>query len=280
MNFKTVLEYLKEMTFGIDRRSLCEKELVARLPDLFEDETTTLEEDNDGNVVEVATWTPPARSTATRMPPARTKGHSRGALVDPKTHRAVTFASTHEMRCAMILIASPHIAEVYDQPPAIPYVDAAGKTRKHTPDYLAVDHEGRKCAIAVKPSRLVEKSGIVDTLDRIRPVLGDYAEDIILLTEHQLTASRADNAESAIHAQQCRIQEHCDRVLEIVHDAEGELNAYHVAGLFGDFALGMNAIWCLVYDGILELADPKRMLSDHPFVIVSPRRGVNRCVAA
>ncbi len=280
MNFKAVLEFMKELAFGVDRQSLCEKELAAPLPDLFEDETTTLEEDDGGNIVEIKTWTPPARSTATRMPPARTKGHSRGALVDPKTNRAVTFASAHEMRCAMILIASPHIAEVYDQPPAIPYVDAKGKRRKHTPDYLAVDHQGRKCAIAVKPSRLVKKSGIVDTLDRIRPVLGDYAEDIILLTEYQLTPGRANNAESAIHAQQCRIQEHCDQVLEIVRDSEGELNAYHVAGLFGDFALGMNAIWCLVYDGILELANSKRMLSDHPFVIVSPRRGGNRLVAA
>ncbi|MGI0526565.1 Tn7 transposase TnsA N-terminal domain-containing protein [Rhizobium giardinii] len=280
MNYKNVLDFMKELAFGIDRREFCDREAVTELPDSFDDETRTLEEDDDGNIVEIDTWIPPARSTATRMPPARTKGHSRGALVDPRTYRSVTFASTHEMCCAMILIASPHIAEVYDQPPAIEYTDAAGKKRKHTPDYLAVDHAGRKCAIAVKPSRLVEKSGIKNTLASIRPVLGDYAEDIILLTEHQLTPGHANNAESAIHAQQCRIQEHCDRVLEIVHDAEGELNAYHVAGLFGDFALGMNAIWCLVYDGILELADPKRMLSDYPFVIVSPLRGVNRSVAA
>ncbi|URK89278.1 hypothetical protein LP421_30795 (plasmid) [Rhizobium sp. RCAM05350] len=128
MNYKNVLDYMKELAFGIDRRDFHELQAVTELPDSFDDETRTFEEDDDGNIVEIDTWIPPARSIATRMPPARTKGHSRGALVDPRTYRSITFASTHEMRCAMILIASPHIAEVYDQPPAIEYTDAAGKS--------------------------------------------------------------------------------------------------------------------------------------------------------
>ncbi|URK89279.1 hypothetical protein LP421_30800 (plasmid) [Rhizobium sp. RCAM05350] len=122
----------------------------------------------------------------------------------------------------------------------------------------------------------MEKSGIKNTLACIKPVLGDYAEDIILMTEHQLTESRAQNAEAAIHAHECRIQRHCDQVREIVHDAAGEMNAYQVAGLFGDFVLGMNAIWCLIYDGILELADPSQSLSDYPFIVLATsQRNVN-----
>jgi transglutaminase-like putative cysteine protease len=266
MNYKKVLEYMKEQAFGLDREQVRERDPDPSLPDSFDEETTFLEQDGEGNVVELPTWVPPARSTATRKYPGRTKGHSRGALVDPKTNRAVTFASAIEMRCAVIMIASPHIAEVYDQPPAIQYRDKNGRVRKHTPDYLVVG-PGGKCAIAVKPRRRVKKSGIKDIIKRVKPNLGDYADDFILLTESQLTQSRANNAESAIHANECRVQEHCDRVFEIVRDAEGELNAYHVSGLFGDFATGMNAVWCLVFDGLVKLVDPKRMLSDHPFIV-------------
>jgi hypothetical protein len=270
MNYKKVLEFMKEQMFGFDREKVCESEPDPRLPDTYDQETTCVDHDDDGNVVEFQTWIPPQRSTATRAYPGRTKGHSRGAFVDPKTNRAITFASTIEMRCALMLAASHHITEVYDQPPAIPYVDKFGKKREHTPDYLAVSPMG-KCAIAVKPSRLVEKSGIEDVIRRIKPNLGSYADDFILLTEKQLTACRASNAESALLAHENRIQEDCDRVLEIVSDTYGELNAYHVCGVFGDFAAGMNAIWCLVYDGHLRLADPSRMLSDDPYVIFARR---------
>lgn len=270
MNHKKVLEYLKEKQFGMDREHIVVSEAAEQMPDGYGEEQTVYRAGPDGVIVPVEIFVPPTPSTATRKPPERTKGHSRGSLVDPRNNRAVTFASTHEMRCALILLASPDIAEVYDQPPALTYFDEEGVERKHTPDYLAVDHSGRKCAIAVKPSRAVEKSGIMDTLDRIRPILGDYAEDIILLTDAQLTHARAYNAESTMHAQSCRVQSHCDRVVEIVEDIEGEVNAYEVANAFGDFASGMNAVWCLVYDGILALAEPARLLTDNPYVVKTP----------
>ncbi|WP_313555811.1 TnsA endonuclease N-terminal domain-containing protein [Agrobacterium cavarae] len=266
MNWKGVLDFLKEKKFGLDRKELVEAETSPVVPDDFCAEEVVYEMNDMGEREAIERFVPPTRSTATRKPPARTKGHSRGSMVDPRTNRAITFASAHEWRCALILLASPEIAEVYDQPPAITYVDAEGKKVKHTPDYLAVSRSGKKCAIAVKPSRRVEKSGIVDTLDRIKPILGDYADDIILLTELQLTHERATNAESALQAHSCRVQADCDRVAVIMSGINGEVNAYDVAKAFGDFPRGMNAIWCLVYDGIVKLANPALMLADHPFV--------------
>lgn len=270
MNYKKVLEWIKEKQFGVDREHMVVSDAANDTPDGFCEETTVYRTGLDGVTVPVEIFVPPAASTATRKPPERTKGHARGLLVDPRNNRAVTFASTREMRCALILLASPEIAEVYDQPPAVAYIDAEGIKRMHTPDYLAVDRNGRKCAIAVKPSRAVEKSGIEDTMKRIRPVLGDYAEDIILLTDAQLTRPRAYNAESALHANSCRVQSHCDRVMAIIGDIEGQVNAYEVAKTFGDFASGMNAVWCLVYDGLLALADPSRILPDSPYVVMAP----------
>lgn len=266
MNWKGVMSYFKEKEFGLDRWELAEAETSPVAPDGFCEDEIIFVRNDDGTEEAVEIFVPPARSTATRMPPARTKGHSRGAMVEPEADRAVTFASAHEWRSALILMASPEIAEVYDQPPAITYIDAEGKKVKHTPDYLAVSRSGKKCAIAVKPSRRVERSGVVDTIDRIRPILGDYADDIILLTEIQLTPERANNAESVLHANSCRVQADCDRVAAIMETTDGEVNAYDIAKLFGDFPRGMNAIWCLVYDGVVKLADPARMLADNPFV--------------
>lgn len=274
MNWKGVLDYLKEKQFGIDRTELKKAGRPTALPDDFCAERVSYEVDDFGNSEAVEVFVPPARSTATRKPPERTKGHSRGSLVDPHSNRAITFASVREMRCAMILLASPEITEVYDQPPAVTYIDAQGKEREHTPDYLAVSQSGKKCAIAVKPLRLVKKSGIEDTIKRIKPVLGTYAHDIVLLTDHQLTSARANNAESAIHANECRIQADCDRVNALLGSFAGEVSAYDVAKMFGNFPLGMNAVWCLIYDGFLKLADPARMLADNPFVVRS--HGIRR----
>lgn len=266
MTYKNVLEHMKEKQFGFDREKLAEVAAPSALPDKYDAKAVIQEEDENGDMVDVELFVPPARSTATRMPPERTKGHSRGSLVDTRKNRAITFASANEMRCATILLASPDITEVFDQPPAIAYVDGEGKARKHTPDYLAVDRCGRKLAIAVKPRRLVEKSGIVDTIKRIKPILGNYADDMILLTERQLTQARASNAENILHANDCRIQSDCDRIMEMMAPIEGQVNAYQIANRFGDFALGMNAILCLVYDGILQLADPSVAFGDFPYV--------------
>ncbi|MCA1367222.1 hypothetical protein I6F15_07395 [Bradyrhizobium sp. BRP14] len=211
-------------------------------------------------------WIPTADSTGTRQPTPRTKGHCRGWLVDPATNRAVGFESTHEMRVAAMLMANRCVVNVEDQPQAFSYPGADGKNHLHTFDYRATYVNGRRIAIAVKPRKDVEKSGIRSVLKAVRPVLRDFAHEAILLTDVQATNTRGWNAMSILRARRARNEEDCARMRHLLRGVHGTVHASHLAAQFGNTAAGMNAIWCLIYDGVLRHLHPDRKFVDAPYV--------------
>ncbi|WDZ79134.1 hypothetical protein PWG15_27005 (plasmid) [Ensifer adhaerens] len=211
-------------------------------------------------------WVPTAFSTGTRQPTPRSKGHSRGWVVDPAANRAIGFSSTHEMRLAAMLLANRNVVEVEDQPAAVSYRGADGKRHHHTFDYRATYRNGRRVAIAVKPRSAVVKSGIRDVLKRVRPVLGSFAHEAVLLTDTQITMARGRNALSILRARRARNEEDCARMRNLFRRVHGSVHADHIAEQFGNRAAGKNAIWCLIYDGFLQLAEPDRKFIDAPFV--------------
>lgn len=222
--------------------------------------------DDDGVIEEVELWAPPGASTATRLPPARTKGHSRGYLVDTRTNRAVSFASTYEMTCALMLLSNSSVVDVEDQPPAVTYVGADGTQHKHTFDYRVTLRNGKRIAFAVKPKALVKSSGIEDVIARTKPNLHGFADTAVLVTDQTLTRDRAWNAKWTLRALKIRDEADCEKMRTLVSDINGIVSAYELARKFERFADGLNAIWCLVYDGVLELAEPGKKLVDAPWV--------------
>ncbi len=222
--------------------------------------------DDDGVIEDIELWAPPGNSTATRLPPARTKGHSRGYLVDTRTNRAVSFASTYEMTCALMLLANSSVVGVEDQPPAVTYVGADGTQHKHTFDYRATLRNGKRIAFAVKPKALVKSSDIEDVIARTKPNLRGFADTAVLVTDQTLTRERAWNAKWTLRALKIRDEADCEKMRTLVSDISGIVSAYELARKFERFADGLNAIWCLVYDGILELAEPGKKLVDAPWV--------------
>ncbi|MDO3441834.1 TnsA endonuclease N-terminal domain-containing protein [Agrobacterium sp. V1] len=222
--------------------------------------------DDDGVIEEVELWAPPGKSTATRLPPARTKGHSRGYLVDTRTNRAVSFASTYEMTCALMLLTNSSVVDIEDQPPALHYIAADGTEHKHTFDYRATLRDGVRIAFAVKPRDQVKSSGIEDVILRIKPNLRGFADAAVLITDRTLTRERAWNAKWTLRALKIRDEADCEKMRTLVSDINGIVSAYELARKFERFADGLNAIWCLVYDGVLELAEPGKKLVDAPWV--------------
>ncbi|MHA4734082.1 MULTISPECIES: hypothetical protein [Ensifer] len=269
MNAKQILRFMKDREAGIDRDNIktAREHLVA---DAISSGRDVIVEgvDEDGQPLVYKKWVPTKKSTGTRKPAERTKGHSRGYIVDPASKRAIGFESTHEMRCAMMLLANKDVVHLEDQPPAVHYRDAKRVHRKHTFDYRATFADGRRVAIAVKPSHLLESSGIRDVIKRIKPKLHGFADQALILTERNLTIARGDNAEHIVHARRYRNEADCEELQAFLEGVPGIFRIYEVVNRFPDFAAAMNAMWCLIYDGFLKLAYPDRTLRDAPYAYV------------
>jgi hypothetical protein len=88
------------------------------------------------------------------------------------------------------------VAEVAEQPPAVTYVDDAGRERQHIFDFRFTQIAGTRWLLAVKPSALVAKSGIDRVVElvaeQIPPSVADF---VVLFTEKKLSEVDLFNAE-------------------------------------------------------------------------------------
>ncbi|TWB12966.1 hypothetical protein FBZ89_12267 [Nitrospirillum amazonense] len=149
-------------------------------------------------------WLPPTPSTASRRPPARSRGHCGGSLVDPASNRELLFESHLERNIALVALADRRILGIWDQPPAVDYRDEHGRGRRHTFDFLFEVVGGTRIAVAVKPSAKVERSGIARTLDLIRRQVRGFADHYALRTERHATPTMVQNAEWILQARRMR----------------------------------------------------------------------------
>lgn len=146
---------------------------------------------------------------------------------------------------------------IWDQPDAVDYVDDEGKPRKHTFDFLATLHCGRRIAYPVKPDALVEKSGIQRVLELIREQVGSkFADAYVLRTDEHITKARVANAKLIISSLDCRNDEHVARVRECMAGVVGSVLIADVAARSGLEGHAVRAIACLIWDGVLQLARP------------------------
>ena len=156
---------------------------------------------------------PTLPSRASRHIPMKTKGSVRGAFVmQLDKPRSVVFESHLELKTALILLSKEHIIDLIDQPPPISYTDVDGKIRSHTPDYMVVLANGKRVVVAVKPMAAVERLNFRQTLGLIKAQMGDYADDLILVTDQSFTRAEADNAE-LLHEVRAEVDEEADEQL-------------------------------------------------------------------
>lgn len=110
--------------------------------------------------------------------------------------RLTWYESILERCCALLGRLRPDVVEVAEQPPPIIYVDDDGVRRPHTFDLKFTTTSIGRVLTAVKPSGLVEKSGIARVValagEQIPPSIADR---VSLFTEQMLTETDLFNAE-------------------------------------------------------------------------------------
>jgi hypothetical protein len=110
--------------------------------------------------------------------------------------RTTWYESILERCCALNGRLRPDIIEVAEQPPAIAYVDDDGIRRPHTFDFRFITTDVGRILTAVKPSALVEKSGIRRIVELVaEQVSPTVADEVSLFTEKMLTETDLFNAE-------------------------------------------------------------------------------------
>ncbi|KRB59108.1 hypothetical protein ASE04_27325 [Rhizobium sp. Root708] len=269
MNAKAVLRYMREKKSGFSREHLGEEHtlLCPDGPVSGRDSEISLVTE-DGEVIQAKIWVPVQRSTGTRKPAERTKGHVRGYLVNHQHNRAIGFESTHEKALADMALACPDVEYLEDQPPSMHFTAADGKRTKHTPDYL-IKMKGKAYFAAVKPTHQVEKTGIEDVIERLKPELRGRADGMVLVTQKHATRIRAANAQVVRNAVRSRNASDCEAMRELIKGIYGQVSLYALADRSPHYARGLNAAICLIHARELVHTEPDRLLLERPFVRVA-----------
>lgn len=214
-------------------------------------------------------WSPPSDSIASRRPPAKSRGFCRGFVVDHDANRALVYESSLERDFACMLMADRRVAHIHDQPPAVTYKTPDGRTHRHTFDFLVTTTDDRRLAFAVKPSTRVERSKIEEILSLIREQVGvSFADHFLLRTEQHITKDRAYNARCILRARRARNEEDVEALRQITSSLNGAIRMIELVSLSKLEARGLNAVICLVDDGVLDVINHQR-LGDLAFLRVA-----------
>lgn len=197
-------------------------------------------------------WMPPQVSIGSRRPSLRSRGSVRGALVDESANLEIVFESRLERGMAEMLLVRRDVEQIIDQPAPVRYVDAAGRLRSHTFDFLVVMVDRRRIAIAVKPVAKVACSGIKETLTQIRQQVGiSFADLYLLRTDRHITRDRVHNARLMLRSRRSISEDDVSAVKAVVGSLAGAFKIADVVTAAGLGARGFNALLALVADGWL-----------------------------
>ncbi|MCJ2128014.1 TnsA endonuclease N-terminal domain-containing protein [Methylobacterium sp. E-045] len=142
----------------------------------------------------------PEDSRASRSTIRPSRGSARVTIIAGTPPREIRLESNLEANVAYIALADRRIADVLEQPPAIDYEDAQGRSRRHTFDFLFTTTEGTRILVAVKPSRRAEAKDLKATLRQIaRHIPPSTADKVLLVTEKNFDRDTVHNAK-LIHA--------------------------------------------------------------------------------
>lgn len=188
--------------------------------------------------------------------------------------RKVWYESILERCCALLGRLRPDVVEIAEQPPAVTYVDDAGRERQHTFDFkFTVSHLGR-VLVAVKPSARVAKTGI----DRVIRLVAEQmpastADCVVLFTEEKLSEVDLFNAEVVNMATRDACPEDDAALAKVLHKLRGDTTIGDLAETSGLGGYGYDAVVRAVDAGLLRLVEYQKLDFDALVTRVAKRKG-------
>lgn len=205
-------------------------------------------------------WIGCERTTASRIPPARTKRSFRIRTLDREDNREVVFESTLEWGFWQIQRAGDRRRRIFEQPPRRTTTGPSGETIRHVFDLLVEEADGSRIAYAVRPHRLVERLGLDVTVAAFnRSGLEGFADRAEIRTERSITKSRVRNAVELLAARVARNAADVTAAAQLVAGLRGAVMLGQLVEALGIGPRGRVAILNLLDDRVLEHAEPSRI---------------------
>lgn len=141
----------------------------------------------------------PEASHATRMISRRSKASLRGALVVMLPGfgrpRIIQFESVLEYMFLCLMLVREDVHHIWEQPTAVPYIDAGGQQVSHVFDFLVTKACGERIAVAIKPMERVIARNFVSELERVAAATPKhFADRVMLITDQHLDRRAAAEA--------------------------------------------------------------------------------------
>jgi hypothetical protein len=105
------------------------------------------------------------------------------------------FDSQIEYHNTALTLLDPNVAHVHEQFGPIPFIDHDGKPAKHFADLMITEKDGRKIAVAVKPTERLKSGRFLRELVALEKTMAqDVADEVRLVTERCIPRAEAFNA--------------------------------------------------------------------------------------
>lgn len=206
---------------------------------------------------------PPKPSRASRRMALKSRGSCRGFAIFQ--NRVVVFESHLELMAFFMLVLRMQTATVVDQPPAVTYWD--GETlRRHTFDFLVINHDGSRMYIAVKPAKNVERSGIKTTLQLIAEQSPSDSPSVHLVTDADFSYAARYNATQAFDFLRFPVKEHDEAVAALANEITASVRIADLVEASCLGAMGFRAIVRLIVQRVFEPVNPKERITYDTFV--------------
>ncbi|WP_299738791.1 hypothetical protein [uncultured Roseobacter sp.] len=159
-----------------------------------------------------------------------------------------------------LTLANPAVMQVREQVGPLPFVDDDGKAAKHFIDLVIQNRDGRRIAVAVKPTERLASGRFIRELECLREsIVSGIADELRLVTEHCISRVEAFNA---IMYQRFALCPDCDvdaRLAEILDSVHGEISICDLTRLCRAGGRGFRCIVRGLYEGMLTKVSPGRI---------------------
>ncbi|WP_299281812.1 TnsA endonuclease N-terminal domain-containing protein [uncultured Tateyamaria sp.] len=213
----------------------------------------------------------PQKLRGSRKIRSRSAISARGIIVarirGAKRLMRIGYESSLERSFALMALAEAETVDIVEQPFTLRYIDADGRTRRYTFDYLVTKRDGRRIAIEVKTSQQAKKPKVIAQIsDAASRLVPDYADEVFLFTERNFTRTQVENAEQFVNCQREIDPDADDQLAEVISTLKGSMTVSDLVKVSGLAERGYPAIVRAMYSNLLHwrrqaLIGPKTLVS-------------------
>ena len=207
---------------------------------------------------------PPLPYRGNRSINVRSRGSCRilAILLDIETGKPRKYGldSQVEYHNLVLTLIDPSVAQVREQVGPLQFIGEDGKPAKHFIDLLVQYHDGRRVAVAVKPTERLESGRFFRELEQLhKSIVPSIADEIRLVTELCIPREKAFNAIMYQRFALCPDPDVDARLQTTLRTVRGEISICDLSRLCRAGGRGFRCIVRGLYEGKLRKISPGRI---------------------